>query len=103
MGWKPIKGRSYFYRSVREGDRVRSEYVGAGETASLVALLIASERDQKEAERQAWKAERDQADAEERELADWCDRIEALASAVMVAAEYHRHHRGEWRKRRKRS
>jgi hypothetical protein len=78
MGWKQIKGRSYFYRSVREGDQVRSESVGAGETASLVALLVATERDEKEVERQAWKAERDQADAEDRALADWCDRIEGL-------------------------
>jgi hypothetical protein len=101
MGWKQINGRSYFYRLVREGDRVRSEYVGAGETASLVALLVASERTEREVERQAWKTERGQADSEDRELAEWCDRIEALASTVMVAAGYHRHDRGEWRRKRR--
>ena len=103
MGWKQINGRSYYYRSIREGGRVRSEYVGAGEAASLVALLVASDRDQKKTERQDWKAERDQADAEDRELAEWCDGVEAVAEAVMILAGYHRHHRGEWRKRRKRS
>jgi hypothetical protein len=103
MGWKQINGRFYYYRSTREGDRVRSEYVGGSETASLFAQIVASEKAEREAERQQWEAERQQADAEDREVADWFESIEALADAVIVAAEYHRHHRGEWRKRRKRS
>ena len=103
MGWKQINGRSYYYRSVREGGRVRSEYVGAGETASLIAQLDAIDRDERAVERQEWMAERDQADAEDREFAEWFDEIEAVADAAMFAAGYHKHHRGEWRRRRKRA
>jgi hypothetical protein len=103
MGWKIINGRSYYYRTVREGGQIRSEYVGASGTASLIAQLDAIDREAKEAERHERKLERAQAETEDRELADWCESIETLARAALVAAGYHRHHRGEWRKRRERS
>ena len=32
MGWKTINGRRYFYRSEREGGRVKTTYFGAGES-----------------------------------------------------------------------
>jgi transposase len=36
MGWKLINGRPYYYPSVRDGSRVRTEYVGGGELAGRV-------------------------------------------------------------------
>ncbi len=39
MGWKQINGCRYYYRSIREGNRVRTEYVGTGEAAETAARL----------------------------------------------------------------
>jgi hypothetical protein len=35
MPWKTRKGSRYYYRSTRDGDRVRTEYVGSGPAAEL--------------------------------------------------------------------
>jgi hypothetical protein len=99
MGWKRINGRSYFYRSVREGGRVRSEYVGGGEAGHLFAQLIAIDRQEREAEREDRRAERERFEGEERAIAEWFDRVEAVADAAMLAAGFHKHH-GQWRRRR---
>ena len=101
MGWKRRGGRSYFYRSVREGGRVRSEYVGGGESAALIAKLAALAATKQEMEREDWRAARERMEQEERAAAEMFDRIEALADAAMVAAGFHRHHRGQWWRRRR--
>src|SRR4051812_11317797 len=100
MGWKTRGGRSYFYRSERVGGRVVSNYVGSGELASLMADLGATDRVRREVEaidrreRQA-KAERFAA-----RIARVCRTLTVAAEAIIEGAGYHRHHRGEWRKRR---
>jgi hypothetical protein len=99
MGWKRINGNDYYYRSVRSGGKVVSEYFGGGEAAGLIARIEAIEREQKEALRHDEKTERERADREERELSEWFDRIEAAADLAMEAAGYHRH-KGQWRRRR---
>ena len=101
MAWEPRRGRGRYYtRSRREGGRVVREYVGSGEVAEAIATLEgldAGRRDLKRAEEASEKAEARQAQAALREL---CEQAEALAQAALVLAGYHRHHRGEWRKRR---
>jgi hypothetical protein len=39
MAWEARGGRSYYYyyRSIRDGERVRKEYVGTGEPAEAIA------------------------------------------------------------------
>jgi hypothetical protein len=44
MHWKTIGGRRDLYRSMRDGDKVRTEYLGTGERAALFALLDAEDR-----------------------------------------------------------
>jgi hypothetical protein len=100
MSWKQINGRSYYYRSVREGGQVRSEYYGGGEAAYLIAQIHALDREERDAQRQAERLEREQAGAEDRDFMEWFNQVEAVAHAALDAAGYHRHHRGEWRKRR---
>jgi hypothetical protein len=94
-------GRPYYYRSVRRGGRVTSEYRGAGQIAALAASLDAVERAQREAERQAERAEREADQRQEAAVAEWFDRIEALTRIALEAAGYHRHRRGEWRSTRR--
>ncbi|WP_169973115.1 hypothetical protein [Tautonia rosea] len=100
MGWKTINRSRYYYRSRRENGRVRTEYVGSGQAAELIATLDLSDREERQAEREAERAEREAAEREERELADWFGRVEAVAEAALIAAGFHRHNRGEWRRRR---
>src|SRR5947208_1666991 len=100
MGWKKINGHSYYYRSVREGDRVRSEYVGQGEMAALIARANEFERNHRESMRKAAELERKDEDQEERAIAEWFDGVQAVADEAMRAAGFHKH-KGQWRRKRK--
>ncbi len=93
-------GRPYLYRSIRRGGRVTSEYVASGESAVLIHRLEAADRQRAEDRSEEWKAEVRRMEAEDREVAEWFARVEAVADAAMMAAGYHKHHRGEWRRRR---
>ena len=52
MGWKTINGHRYYYKSERDGGRVRTVYFGAGESGSLMALLQAEDRAERETKRE---------------------------------------------------
>ena len=99
MGWEQ-RGRGsgpYYYRSVRDGGRVKKEYLGSGEFAEALARSD-------EAIRQARQLERERALAEAgrlRELAAPVLRLDEAADellrAELVAAGFHRH-KGVWRR-----
>ncbi len=99
MAWERRRGGSYYYRSVRDGERVRKEYVGAGDGAEAIAWADATLR--------AVEEERQRRDREElervRDLAAPVLKTDevagVLARAVLVAAGYRRRN-GEWRMRR---
>ena len=99
MGWKTINGRRYYYKSERDGGRVKTTYFGAGESGLLISLMASEDRAEREAEREQRQAERDESDAEEEAVADWFDGVQAEADAAMVAAGYHKH-KGQWRRQR---
>lgn len=100
MGVKTIKGRSYYYQSVREGDRVRSVYKGGGAFATLTAALDRAGREDREADRRGWRAQRGQADARDKALAAFFDVGDAAARAFLEGRGYQQHARGHWRRRR---
>jgi hypothetical protein len=91
MGWKTINGHRYYYRLRWAGGRVETRYCGAGEAGYLFAELDALDRLEKAAERQVQQQERDEADAEERAVAEWFDDVQAVADAAIVAAGFHKH------------
>ncbi len=97
MGWD--KGR-YYTRSRKVNGRVVREYVGTGRVAALAARMDTLDREKREADRTALKAERARLDALDAALNDLNDLAEVLAHAALLAAGYHQHKRGEWRKRR---
>lgn len=101
MGLIYRNGRPYLYRSIRRGGRVTSEYVGAGATAETIALLEAVEREERDQEREDFRAEARASESVEDPLDDYCAQVEKLASAALFAAGYHRPKR-QWRKRRDR-
>ena len=96
MGWD--RGR-YDTRSRKVDGRVARESLGTGEAAERAARPDALARQEREARRAAM-AELAALDAPLDDLAELTD---LLARAVLAAAGYRQHHRGEWRKRRGRS
>ena len=98
MGWD--KGGRYYTRSRRENGRVVREYVGGGTIGQLAAELDAIEHEEREAERAAARAEREEISALDTPLDELDGLAELLVNAALLAAGYHQHNRGNWRKRR---
>lgn len=99
MSWEQRRGRSYYYRKVREGGRVRSKYVGTGIVAQICAGDDDAKRRDRATQRAADRATR-QAEAQvDRQLAGVESAIAAMTHATLFAAGYHQH-KGQWRKRR---
>lgn len=99
MGWEHRNGQTYYYRKRRQGDRVVSEYVGNGDSATLIALFDAEDREAKWAEAEALRAEQ----ARDREFGLRLDALvkqaKAEATKYLRSLGYHQHKR-QWRKRR---
>lgn len=99
MGWESRNGRSYYYRKERDGARVRSIYVGCGETAGLIAQFEEMLREEREENRLLARLERERVQAQDAELDTLGEMIRELAAATLIAHGYHQHKR-EWRRRR---
>ena len=98
MGIEYRRGRPYFYRKVRRGGRVISEYVCGGILAAGVAELAGDDRAERTSSAEACRAERKRLEDEERAVADDFDRVEARARAMLESAGYHQT-KGRLRKR----
>jgi len=101
VGWETRqRGGRYYTRSRKVNGRVVREYVGAGRVAELAAMLDAEERRERTAARDRAR----QAEARDgpafATLADLGQVLDGLAAAFLIDAGYHRHKRGEWRRRR---
>ncbi len=100
MGWEARGGKSYYYRKEREaGGRVRSVYVGSGETAGLIAQLDAMREREQEEGRNLTRMERERWQAQEAELDALAEMMDAVATGVLLAAGCHTHKR-QWRLKR---
>jgi hypothetical protein len=96
MSWRG----PYYYRARKISGRIVTQYIGRGEIAELVALGDALERKEREQERadfRAWKEDLTRLDEPLEELNTLADK---LAHAALLAAGFHQHRRGEWRRRR---
>ncbi len=93
-------GGTYYYRKRKVDGRVVSEYVGSGLLATLEASRAAQDRRERAAAAAAERAERDRFRANEAGLDTLCELTDGLVAVALMDAGYHRHHRGEWRKRR---
>lgn len=99
MAWEARGGQLYYYRSKREGRKVRKIYLGRGPAARLAAQQDAEAKRRREAERRELLRLRVQMG----QLGAVDDLIErglgVLTTATLYTEGYHEHH-GEWRKRR---
>lgn len=92
--WKPRRScGAYYYRSVREGDRVRSVYIGRGAKAKSLAREMATRREA----RVAAAKKRIEIDAAEDLLRDYKRLVEEILEAMAANIGIHRHHR-QWRR-----
>ena len=101
MGWEARKrgAGSYYYRSVREGDRVRKEYCGGGVLGQVAAQMDELERRRKEAKAAYWQAERERLERSAAFLQELTDAAEILTRAHLLASGCHQH-KGQWRRQR---
>ena len=99
MSWEQRGSQRYYYRSRKIAGRVVKEYVGGGLAGMLAAREDETHRRKQEAERVASQRDRDafEAAAAAHEAFTWA--TDALMSTALLAAGYHRHDRGHWRKR----
>ena len=94
------RGGLYYTRSRKERGRVIREYVGGGILGELAAHMDAENRRLREDEEASQREERERLDALTAPVEELCEAAEVIARAALLASGYHRHNRGEWRKRR---
>ena len=99
MALEKRNGKLYYYRSVREGERVRKVYLGAGELARIARDEELMSRALKAAERKRQREEVERLEVLAAPVAELCEISEILARAHLVAGGCHRH-KGEWRRQR---
>jgi hypothetical protein len=92
-------GRLYYYRSVRDGEKVRKVYVRAGEFARICSETDILRRSSRRARREQERAELERLEALIAPVLELSEAAEVLAHAHLIAAGYHRH-KGEYRRAR---
>ena len=101
MGWEARKrgAGSYYYRSVRIGDRVKKEYVSGGLLGQVAAMLDETERLRRKEEVAYWKAESEHLERSAAFVRELEEAAEVLVRAHLLASGCHRH-KGQWRRQR---
>ena len=94
------RGGLYYTRSRKVNGQVVREYVGGGVLGQLAALMDADERRRREEEAALWREKRQSLEALDGLAEELYEAVEVIARAALLAAGYHQHNRGEWRKRR---
>ena len=103
MSWE--KDKRYYTRSRRVNGRIVREYIGGGTVGEIAAgrdLIARWEREEAAEERRRERERLRELEALNADLEEFFEAVEVLAQAALVAAGYHRHDRGEWRRRRER-
>jgi hypothetical protein len=103
MAWEARGSRRYYTRSKRVNGRVVREYVGAAGSPAveLAAAADGLRRLGREAAARERHAERERHRDAEAPLLALCVRTDVLTRAALLSAGFHRHDRGQWRRRRR--
>jgi hypothetical protein len=86
-----------YYSSVRDGDRVCSEYLGSGELGRMMMMILA---DGRRRQRENTRREIERCDRWRNRLARFCDLVEITFRREMMARGFHQHARSGWRRQR---
>src|SRR3954447_20739342 len=99
LGWERRgRGRAYYYRSVREANRVRRVYSGAGQAGARAAALHAAGQAARAERLAAEQRARARIRAPDGDLAAIGAATDALVAAALRAHGFYVHHR-QWRRR----
>jgi hypothetical protein len=98
--WDARGNKRYFYRHVRIAGRPRRQYAGAGRAAELAAAAEDLRRLEQRIEASERHAEQACLQEAEAPLLLLCEVTDVLARAALLAAGFHRHDRGAWRRTR---
>ena len=102
MAWeKRERGGHYYARSRKVKGKVVREYVGGGVRGEIAARMDAKERQRREEEAAAWREERECLEGLAGLIDEFCEAVETVARAALLAAGFRQHNRGEWRRRRR--
>jgi transposase len=99
VGLEKRNGRVYYYKSQRDGEKVRKVYVGAGEFAHEAAKLDEVKRRQREEEATYWREERERLERSAAFVREVESAVEVLTRAYLLASGFHQH-KGQWRRQR---
>lgn len=99
MAWEKRGNRLYYYRKIREGPRVVSQYTGTGEYALLLSKLDREETQAREYNRAQWKKQKAETENIDRDIEQLEKNINACVRAMLLTYGYHPH-KGQWRKTR---
>ena len=91
MSWD----RGYYYQHKRVNGQPRRVYVGAGLVAELTARVDAAEQAQKAAQDAQRRLQKAQDRAIVKDIDAQYGRLRAFVGALLTAAGYYQHHRGE--------
>ena len=92
-------GRLYYYRSVRDGEKVRKVYEGSGELARIAHERVIMNRAALEHERRESAKELERLEALAAPVEELSDAAEIFVRVHLVDAGYHRR-KGAWRRAR---
>jgi hypothetical protein len=92
-------GWLYYYRSVRDGEKVRKRYVGAGEFARICSEIDLLRRSSRRARRERERAELERLEGLVALVEEVSEVSKVLVTAHLVDGGY-RKHKGEWRRAR---
>jgi len=99
MAYERRGANRYYYRKRRKGNRVISQYIGAGEYAEYTHTLDMLEREVAEQERCRRQQERAEAALLDEKVNNALETLENTVESALVMAGYHKV-KGEWRKKR---
>ena len=99
MGLEKRNGHVYYYKSRRDGEKVRKVYVGAGDFAHVAAKLDETERLRRKEEAAYWQAERERLERSAAFLQELEEAAKVLVRAHLLASGCHQH-KGQWRRQR---
>jgi hypothetical protein len=100
MAWETRKGKGRYYtRTLRKNGGFVRQYVGTGPGAELAAAFDTRQRAERMAQADARKAEQARWRAADGILRQFDRLVGMLVHASLLAAGYHQHDRGEWRRK----